>query len=40
MPSRLPRGSTLLFPKTPVGKSGFVAEIEDSEGNRIAVQTA
>ncbi|WP_105383010.1 VOC family protein [Neorhizobium alkalisoli] len=32
-------GSEILFAKTPVGKSGFVAEITDSEGNRIAVQS-
>ena len=31
-------GSEMLFPKTPVG-NGFVAEIRDSEGNRIAIQT-
>lgn len=32
-------GSEMLFPKTGVG-DGFVAEITDSEGNRIAIQTA
>ncbi len=31
-------GSTSLFPKTPVNDSLFVAEIVDSEGNRIALQ--
>ncbi|OIS90501.1 VOC family protein [Brucella cytisi] len=31
-------GREMLFPKTPVG-NGFVAEIRDSEGNRIAIQT-
>lgn len=31
-------GSEMLFPKTPVG-NGFVAEIRDSEGNQIAIQT-
>ncbi|MGL6017844.1 MAG: hypothetical protein ACRC0C_04185 [Gibbsiella quercinecans] len=33
-------GSETLFPKTAIGAAGFVAEITDSEGNRIAVQTA
>lgn len=33
------QGSELLFPKTPIGEGGFVAEIADSEGNRIAIQT-
>ncbi|AHK01587.1 MULTISPECIES: VOC family protein [Rhizobium/Agrobacterium group] len=33
-------GSELLFPKTPVNENLFVAEISDSEGNRIAVQSA
>ncbi|NHT76946.1 hypothetical protein C8J35_11259 [Rhizobium sp. PP-F2F-G38] len=32
-------GSEILFPKTPVNEIGFVAEIADSEGNRIAVQS-
>ncbi len=32
-------GSEVLFPKTPVGENSFVAEIMDSEGNRIAIQT-
>ena len=27
----------MLYPKTDVGSGGFVAEIEDSEGNRIAL---
>lgn len=31
-------GSSVLFPKTDAGNGIFVAEIEDSEGNRIAVQ--
>ena len=30
--------SAVLFPKTDAGGGIFVAEIEDSEGNRIAVQ--
>jgi len=30
-------GSKVLYPKTHIGASGFVAEIEDSEGNRIAL---
>lgn len=33
------QGSAILFPKTAIGDSAFVAEIADSEGNRIAVQT-
>lgn len=33
-------GSEILFPKTLVDGVGFVAEIADSEGNRIAVQSA
>ena len=32
-------GSTVLFPKTPLNESSFVAEIADSEGNRIAIQS-
>ncbi|MGR4890441.1 VOC family protein [Sphingopyxis sp. LARHCG72] len=32
-------GSVLLFPKTPAGENLFVAEITDSEGNRIALQS-
>ena len=31
-------GGKVLFAKTPIGTGGFVAEIGDSEGNRIAVQ--
>lgn len=30
-------GGKVLYPKTDVGDYGFVAEIEDSEGNRIAL---
>ncbi|MEJ6391960.1 VOC family protein [Gymnodinialimonas sp. 2305UL16-5] len=30
-------GATLLYPKKDIGEGGFVAEIEDSEGNRIAL---
>ena len=30
-------GAEILYPKTDVGSGGFVAEIEDSEGNRIAL---
>ncbi|QCM10187.1 VOC family protein [Agrobacterium tumefaciens] len=33
-------GSEILFPKTPVNENLFVAEIADSEGNRIAIQSA
>lgn len=32
-------GSKVLFPKAAVGENHFVAEITDSEGNRIALQT-
>ena len=32
-------GGALLFAKTPVGENLFVAEITDSEGNRIALQS-
>ena len=31
------RGSRVLYPKQDIGAAGFVAEIEDSEGNRIAL---
>ena len=31
------RGSKVLYPKKDIGAAGFVAEIEDSEGNRIAL---
>lgn len=30
-------GATVLYPKKDIGEGGFVAEIEDSEGNRIAL---
>jgi uncharacterized protein len=30
-------GATILYEKKDVGAAGFVAEIEDSEGNRIAL---
>ncbi|WP_273725658.1 VOC family protein [Brucella gallinifaecis] len=33
------RGSKVLFPKTAIGENSFVAEITDSEGNRIAIQS-
>lgn len=36
----LANGSELLFPKTLVNDAIFVAEISDSEGNRIAIQSA
>jgi predicted enzyme related to lactoylglutathione lyase len=32
-------GSTILFPKTPISATGLVAEITDSEGNRLALQS-
>lgn len=31
------QGSRVLYPKKDIGAAGFVAEIEDSEGNRIAL---
>jgi predicted enzyme related to lactoylglutathione lyase len=31
------RGSRVLYPKKDIGAAGYVAEIEDSEGNRIAL---
>lgn len=31
------RGSKVLYPKKDIGAAGFVAEVEDSEGNRIAL---
>ncbi len=34
------RGSHVLYPKKDIGDAGFVAEIEDSEGNRIALSQA
>ena len=30
-------GANILYPKTYVGDAGYVAEIEDSEGNRMAL---
>jgi predicted enzyme related to lactoylglutathione lyase len=33
----LAHGGRLLYPKKDVGAAGFVAEVEDSEGNRIAL---
>lgn len=30
-------GGKTLYPKTAIGEAGFVAEFEDSEGNRIAL---
>lgn len=32
-------GSTILLTRTEAGEAGYVAEISDSEGNRIALQT-
>ncbi|MNY78651.1 Glyoxalase-like domain protein [compost metagenome] len=32
-------GSEILFPKTALPDGSYVAEIGDSEGNRIALQT-
>lgn len=31
------RGAKVLYPKKSIGDAGFVAEFEDSEGNRIAL---
>ncbi|MFN9016239.1 MAG: VOC family protein [Hyphomonadaceae bacterium] len=31
------KGAKVLYPKKSIGEAGFVAEIEDSEGNRIAL---
>lgn len=31
------QGAVVLYPKKHIGESGYVAEIEDSEGNRIAL---
>ena len=31
------RGAEVLYPKKDIGEAGFVAEIADSEGNRIAL---
>lgn len=31
------KGATILYPKKHVGKAGYVAEFQDSEGNRIAL---
>jgi predicted enzyme related to lactoylglutathione lyase len=33
-------GGSLLYPKKDIGEAGFVAEIADSEGNRIALSQA
>lgn len=33
-------GGRILYPKTSIGELGFVAEFEDSEGNRVALHTA
>lgn len=33
------QGSEILFAKTAINDTGFVAEIADSEGNRIAIQS-
>jgi len=32
-------GGKVLYPKTSIGELGFVAEFEDSEGNRIALSS-
>ena len=33
-------GGAMLYPKKDIGEAGFVAEIADSEGNRIALSQA
>ncbi|WP_086737168.1 VOC family protein [Erythrobacter colymbi] len=33
-------GGSVLYPKKDIGEAGFVAEIADSEGNRIALSQA
>ncbi len=40
LPGPSARSSEILFPKTPLGDGVFIAEIRDSEGNRIALQSA
>lgn len=32
-------GAKILFPKTSIGEHGYIAWIEDSEGNRIAIHS-
>ena len=32
-------GGSVLYPKKAIGQAGFVAEIQDSEGNRIALHS-
>lgn len=34
------RDAKVLYPRKDIGEAGFVAEIEDSEGNRIALSQA
>lgn len=34
------KGGAVLYPKKDIGETGFVAEIADSEGNRIALSQA
>jgi uncharacterized protein len=34
------QGAKILYPKKDIGENGFVAEIEDSEGNRLALSMA
>lgn len=31
------KGATILYPKKHIGEAGYVAELQDSEGNRIAL---
>ena len=32
-------GASILYPKKDIGAAGYVAEIEDSEGNRVAINS-
>lgn len=34
------QGAEILYPKKHIGEAGYVAEIQDSEGNRIALNSA
>lgn len=34
------KGATVLYPKKHIGDAGYVAEFQDSEGNRIALSAA
>jgi predicted enzyme related to lactoylglutathione lyase len=32
-------GSSLFYPKTPIGENGYIAHLSDSEGNKIALHS-